>query len=183
MPSFGYDREVMMKRILFNGHRLAVDSQTRSVRLNIYFTTGDGERYVWTPDWQDETRKLFAEVYHTFEEPQSRVEKPVVAGADQVKVEEKVKRDTIDFQTLAYKVGETFKNITTLDQIEKTASDLFDFNPDKHINSNCNNLKSQHIYDWIMTLGKQPKDPEIKSRLLRQFIDGLLPVTCNPAKR
>ena len=165
-----------MKRVFFDGYRSSVDSQARRARFDVYFTSGEGEKYVWTPDWKRGTRQLFLEAYHLIERPQGPVKQPVEAAVVQVTREKKPEGEIIDFGPLAYKVGEMFKNKTTVHQIEQVSSALFDFNAKVHVNANITNIISQSIYDWVMTLGELPINQERKTRLLKQFIGALAPV-------
>jgi len=164
-----------MKRIIFDGYHSSVNSQARHTRINVYFSSGEGEKYVWTPDWKKGTRQLFLEAYHLIGIPQGRVKQTVTPAVVQVERKEKPEGEIIDFGPLAYKIGEMFKNKTSVIQIEQLAAAFFNFKARAHVNVNITNIISQSIYDWVVTLGEQPIDQEKKTRLLKQFVGALAP--------
>jgi hypothetical protein len=171
-----------MKRVFFDSYRSVVNSQARRTGFNVYFTSNEREKFIWTPDWEGETRRLFLEAYNLIQKTQRPVKKAVEKVVVRVAREEKPEGEIIDFGPLAFKVGETLKNKTTEGLIENIASALFNFKVELHTNVNISNIKSQSIYDWVMTLGEQPISQETKIKLLRKFIGALAPLD-SPLKK
>jgi hypothetical protein len=169
-------RGVMMKRIFFNSYRSLVNSEARHNRFDIYFTGGEGDKYVWTPELKGGVKQLFLEIDHLIARPHGLVKKPAQVAVVQVAQKIEPEGEIIDFGTLAYKIGEMLKNKATERQIEIISSALFNFKAEEHVNANIVNIVSQSIYNWVMTLGEQPISQERKSRLLKQFVGALAPL-------
>ena len=79
----------------------------------------------------------------------------------------------INFKLVGVKLGEGLKHVP-LFEIDKIAKAIFDF-PVKSQNSGLSNIRSQHIYDWVVTLGEQSYEEEKKEQLLQDFINELTP--------
>ena len=88
---------------------------------------------------------------------------------------EEAEEEAVDFEPLALKLGEALKSHTTLEQINRVASAVFDFKDSVHSHPSIASIHAQTIYDWIMTLGEQPTSKRKKLKLLREFIGTLAP--------
>ena len=81
----------------------------------------------------------------------------------------------MNFKLIAIKLGEGLKNDTTLNDINRIASAVFDFPLKDYPHENITSSRSQLIYNWVMTLADNPMSDEIKIQLLGDFIKGLTP--------
>lgn len=81
----------------------------------------------------------------------------------------------VNFKKLATKLAQGLINHTTLKEIGRVASFIFNFEVQSHTDTNITSSRAQQIYDWVMTLSEQPIDEETKLDLLNQFIQELAP--------
>jgi len=162
-----------MKRLILDGYR---SSDTR-ITLDVYLKCDDGIQYVWTPDWERETRQLFLEG-HRLEElsrTQSVQMKQPEETPARVPSDREPQKETVNIEVLAFQAGEALRRRASLDKIQNVASRLFAFEIFKHPNSKITDIKSQKIYDCIMTLSEQPYTRERKLVLMKKFIAYLAP--------
>jgi len=81
----------------------------------------------------------------------------------------------INYKLIAMKFGEGLKYGTSINEIERVATAVFDFGSSSHPHENITSSRSQLIYDWVMTLSEQAIDEEKKLLLLQDFINYLTP--------
>jgi len=81
----------------------------------------------------------------------------------------------MNYKLIGIKVGECLKSTTTVDDINRIASAIFDFSLNEYPNSNITSFRSHLIYNWIMTLGHSSNNDEEKKVLLEQFVNELAP--------
>lgn len=81
----------------------------------------------------------------------------------------------INFRLIGVKLGEGLKYRTSINEINRIASAIFDFDVSPHPHESITSVRSQLIYDWVMTLAEQPIDEEKKLQLLQEFINALTP--------
>ena len=74
---------------------------------------------------------------------------------------------------MAIRLGEGLKSQTPVNEINRVASAVFDFDVSPHPHTSITSIRSQTIYDWVMTLSEQPIDKESKLQLLKEFINAL----------
>ena len=174
--------KLIMKRVFLHSYQSSKSIQNGKVRFDVYFNDSDGANYVWTPDWTKETRQFFMEASRLADlgrpqSPKKQRSKVAVAhtkvAVAHVPSEEEGKRGLIDFERLAFGLGEICKSITTLNRINEVASATFDFKAVEHSNPRITQIHSQAIYDWIKTLDEQPLGREMKLKLLREFVGAL----------
>jgi hypothetical protein len=79
----------------------------------------------------------------------------------------------INFKLIATKLGNGLKYITSVNEIDRTARAIFDFEVSEHPLGSITSVRAQSIYDWVMTLAEQPIDEERKLFLLQNFIYAL----------
>lgn len=79
------------------------------------------------------------------------------------------------YKLIAIELGEGLKYSTTINQIERIATSVFDFGCDQYPHESITSSRSQKIYNWIMTLANQPINEEQKKSLLQNFIFSLTP--------
>jgi len=79
----------------------------------------------------------------------------------------------INFRLIGIKLGEGLKYSTSINEINRVASAIFDFDVSSHPHESITSSRSQLIYDWVMTLAEQSIDAEKKLALLRDFINAL----------
>ena len=169
-----------MKRVFLEKYDSSGKFQDGRTRFDIYLYNSDGEKYVWTLDWKKEhTKHLLREASQV-----EKLDSPKVMKNGQIKVAmtvgvEKTEKEEsvqpIDFEPLALRLGEMLKRFTSYAQIERQAEIVFNFASLTHHNPRITNINSQAIYDWVMTLGKQPMGSEAKLKLLRRFVASLAP--------
>jgi hypothetical protein len=171
------NKEADMKRVFLDKYDSTGQLPSGLIRLDVYFHSSDGERYVWTPDWKGVTRQFLEEAYDVekLNVPETKRER---IGVETVEVtvkkgEEKVER--IDMEPIAFRVGELLKRKVSLELINREALSLFDFTSTLHNHPRISNINSQTIYDWVMTLGEQPIGNEKKLELLKKFVRTISP--------
>ena len=81
----------------------------------------------------------------------------------------------INFGLIGIKLGEGLKYDTSINEINRVATAIFDFKISSHPQENITSSRSQLIYDWVMTLAKKSIDEERKLTLLQDFINALTP--------
>ncbi|MGA2297947.1 MAG: toll/interleukin-1 receptor domain-containing protein [FCB group bacterium] len=81
----------------------------------------------------------------------------------------------MNFKLIATQIGETLKNSTTLNQINRMAKSVFDFILKDFQNENITSSRSLLIYSWILTLSEQPITNKQKKVLLIQFLKLITP--------
>ena len=166
-----------MKRLSLDGYRSSSQFPDTRVRLDVYFSSSDGEKYVWTPDWQRETRQLFLEGHRLEELSRTQsvqMKQPEEAPA-RAPSDAEPRKESLNMEVLAFQAGEALMKRASLDKIQSVASSLFDFDICSHPNSKITNVRSQKIYDCIMTLSEQPYTRERKLVLMKKFIAYLAP--------
>ena len=162
-----------MKRVFLDKHDSSGTFQNGRVKLDAYFHSSDGEKYVWTPDWKEATRHFLKEACDV-----GKLAKAEVARGEQIKItemkvtikKEEPKIEHIDFEPIAFRLGELLKRRIAWEETNQKAASLFDFKPVIHSNPKITNINSQTIYDWVLTLGEQPIDSEKKLELLKSFV-------------
>ncbi|MFA4875870.1 MAG: TIGR02391 family protein [Methanoregula sp.] len=87
----------------------------------------------------------------------------------------------MNYKLIATKAGEGLKTVTTVDDINRIASAIFDCTLVKYPNANITSYRSQLIYNWIMTIAKSSYSNERKEQLLDEFITELSPLD-NPIR-
>lgn len=88
-----------------------------------------------------------------------------------------------NLKLLAVQIGDEIKYDTTLNEINRIAEAIFDFECLKFPNESISSQRAQLVYDWIMTLDKQGISDEEKLSLLNDFIVGLAPDEDHPVKK
>lgn len=166
-----------MKRIFFDRYDSSGRFPDRRVKLDVYFCSSDGEQYVWTPDWSKGTRHFFLEAYRIekLNVPKSAERERFKQVAEEVLREEEQEKPEINFKRMAIELGEGLKYQTSLNEIGRMASVVFDFDMSPHPHDSITSTRSQLIYSWVMTLSEQPISEEKKLQLLEQFINLLTP--------
>jgi hypothetical protein len=166
-----------VKRIFFDKYDSSGRFPDGRVKLDVYFHSSDGEKYVWTPEWERGTRHFFLEAYRIekLNRPESAERERFKEIATEVLREEDQDRDHLNFKLMGVKLGEGLKYQTTINEINRMASVVFDFDVSSHPHNSITSSRSQTIYDWIMTLSEQLISEEKKSQLLKKFIEALTP--------
>ncbi|TET40384.1 MAG: hypothetical protein E3J65_01260 [Dehalococcoidia bacterium] len=166
-----------MRRIFFDRYDSSGKFPDGRVKLDVYFKSSDGENYVWTPDWEKGTRHFFLEAYRIekLNRPESPERERFKQVAKEVLDEEEPGKPMINFKFIAIQLGEGLKYQASVNEINRTASAIFDFDASSHPHSSITSIRSQTIYDWVMSLSEQPLSDERKLQLLKNFIDALTP--------
>ena len=79
----------------------------------------------------------------------------------------------VNFRLIGIKLGEGLKYSTSINEINRIASAVFDFEVSSHPHESITSSRSQLIYDWVMSLAEQPIKEEKKLELLQKFINAL----------
>jgi len=166
-----------VKRIFFDKYDSSGKFPDGRVKLDGYFHSNDGEKYVWTPEWEKGTRQFFLEAYRIekLNAPKGSERARFKEIAEEVLHEEEYKEEQINWKLIAIELGEGLKSQTSLNEIGRMASVVFDFDASPHTHPNITSSRSQVVYGWVMTLSEQPISQEKKLRLLTQFIESLTP--------
>ncbi len=80
-----------------------------------------------------------------------------------------------NLRLLAIKMGDELKYDTSVNQINRMADAIFDFECLEFPQDNITSERAQLIYDWVITLDKQEISKEEKLSLLEDFYDELSP--------
>jgi hypothetical protein len=165
-----------MKRIYFKRYDSSGKFPDNRIKLDVHFRSSDDQEYVWTPDWKG-TRQFFIEAYRIeqINVPGSSETVEFKKAASEVVYDEEQKKGNINYKLIALKIGEELKNQTTLNQIGRMASAVFDFDIVPHPHNSITSSRSQEIYSWIMTLSERPVSEQKKVCLLKEFISSLAP--------
>lgn len=83
----------------------------------------------------------------------------------------------VNFKLFAIRLGEKVKYEKSINEINRIANAIFDFDVVEHPNDNITSERAQLIYDWIMTLKEQSIDDQEKLHLLKEFEEELGPNT------
>jgi len=78
-----------------------------------------------------------------------------------------------NFRLIGIKLGEGVKYTTSINEINRIASAIFNFEVSSHPHESITSSRSQLIYDWVMTLAEQPIEEKKKLQLLQEFINAL----------
>ena len=62
----------------------------------------------------------------------------------------------INFRLIGIKLGEGLKYSTSINEINRIASAVFDFEVSSYPHESITSSRSQLIYDWVMSLAEQP---------------------------
>lgn len=81
----------------------------------------------------------------------------------------------VNFKLIGTKLGEGLKYDTSINDINKIAKAIFDFEVRLHP-SDITSSRSQLIYNWVMTVSEQSIDERSKLILLDEFIRNLTPL-------
>ena len=166
-----------MKRIFFDKYDSSGKFPDGRVKLDVYLRSSDGEKYVWTPDWERGTRHFFLEAYRIerLNRPESPERERFKEIATEVLSEEEQEKERINFKLIALELGQGLISQTTVNEIGRMASVVFNFDIVPHPHDSITSTRSQIIYSWVMTLSEQPISEEKKLHLLKQFINLLTP--------
>ncbi len=86
-----------------------------------------------------------------------------------------IARAAINYKLLAVEVGESLKHDTTVNEVERIGSAVFSFSRVSQQSSGITSVRSQCIYDWILSLAAQPISEAEKGNLLRLFVTKIAP--------
>ena len=174
----------MPKRIFFVKYESAGQFPDRRVKLDVHFRDSEGNTYVWTPDWERGTRQLFLEAYQVerLNVPTGPERTRFEQVAQQVVAEDEKSTPEKNFRLIATRLGEALKYETSINQIERVASAIFDFEVSEHPHPAITSSRSQSVYSWVMTLAERRITQWQKLHLLREFICELTPED-SPARR
>jgi hypothetical protein len=163
-----------VRRIFFQKYDSSGKFPDNRIKLDVHFRSSDGQEYVWTPDWKG-TRQFFIEAYHIeqINVPGSSETVEFKKAASKIIYDDEQRKGNINYKLIALKIGEGLKNETTLNEIGRMASAIFDFKITYHPHDSITSSRAQELYSWIMTLSEQPMPEQKRIHLLREFISSL----------
>ncbi len=81
----------------------------------------------------------------------------------------------MNFKLIAIKLGNELKYDTTINDINRIASAIFEFPLKEYPHESITSSRAQLIYNWVMTLADHSMSDEKKLQFLEEFIKGLTP--------
>lgn len=75
----------------------------------------------------------------------------------------------MNFRLIAIQFGDLLKYDTSINEINRIAGAIFSFSCEEFPNESITSVRARQIYNWIMTLGKQPMEQEARSIQLIKF--------------
>ena len=123
-----------MKRIFFDKYDSSGKFPDSRVKLDVHFKDSQGEHYVWTPDWEKGTRHFFLEAYRieSLNIPKSLQKEKFKKVAEEVLYEETKEELKTNYKLLAMKLGQAVIGETTINEINRVASAIFEFHVVEH---------------------------------------------------
>jgi len=131
-------------------------------KFALYFKSNSGMDYVWTPNLQGETLRLFQLI--------SQVK---AINQPPIELEQTSTKHVTDYVSLAIRAANDFHQKTSFAHVNEVAKGLFKFDIGSNLRGTMPDIVSQEIYDWVITLSEQPIDEEEKLRLAKKFIASL----------
>lgn len=80
-----------------------------------------------------------------------------------------------NLKLLAIKIGDEVKYNKSVNEIDRIANAIFDFECLEFPQDNITSVRAKLIYDWVMTLDQQEMPEEEKLSLLEEFVNELVP--------
>jgi len=87
----------------------------------------------------------------------------------------------MNYRFVATEVGDALKYETSVNQIDRLARSLFNFQREDFPHEAITSVRAQTVYDWILSLAKQEMDPKRRDELLLQFCRALTSESSRPA--
>lgn len=81
----------------------------------------------------------------------------------------------MNYRLVAIEVGDLLKYDTSVNQINRTATALFQFQQESFPNDSITSVRAKTIHDWILTLAKQKMEPEQRNEQLIAFCRSIAP--------
>lgn len=81
----------------------------------------------------------------------------------------------MNYKLIATQLGDSLKYAVSLNQINRVAKSIFEFDCKSYPNENMTSSRSQTIYDWVMSLANTQIEENQKKSLLQSFIYNLTP--------
>ncbi|MFN4196460.1 MAG: TIGR02391 family protein, partial [Caldimicrobium sp.] len=81
----------------------------------------------------------------------------------------------MNYKLIAIQVGDLLKYDVSINEINRAADSVFDFEVESFPNENITSARAQTIYDWILTLAKQPINDDKKIDSLKKFLKLITP--------
>jgi hypothetical protein len=147
-----------IQRLQLNKFRQVGTDSSGRPRLEVYFKSSNGKSYVWTPILHEGTLRLFQLACQEKSTKQKSKE-----------VEDENGKQATDYLALAIRIGKALYQKTTINQVRKIAKSIFTFELAPPVHFSMPDIVAQEIYDWIITLSKQPINDEEKLKLIRKF--------------
>lgn len=82
--------------------------------------------------------------------------------------------DASIYKCIAIQVGELIKCDVSINHINCIAKAIFNFNLEHFPNDSITSERAKLIYDWVLSLAKQPMDNNLRLNLLKIFLNGVI---------
>ena len=76
---------------------------------------------------------------------------------------------TVNYQLIAIQIGDLLKWDTSVNEIDRIARAIFNFDASRFPNDSITSVRAQRIYDWIMTLAAKKMNNDERHMLLVRF--------------
>jgi len=83
--------------------------------------------------------------------------------------------NTINYRYIAIQVGDLLKNAKTINDVNRAAQSIFNFQFENFPNDSITSSRAQLIHNWILTLAKQQMNNEERNKKLISFLDLITP--------
>jgi uncharacterized protein (TIGR02391 family) len=81
----------------------------------------------------------------------------------------------MNYRLVANQIGDLLKYDTTINEINRAAQSVFNFSKQSFPNEAITSSRAREFHDWVLTLAKQPLEPNERNNMLLQFITIITP--------
>jgi len=81
----------------------------------------------------------------------------------------------MNYRLIAIQIGDLLKYDTTINDVNRAAQSIFNFQSDHFPNDSITSSRAQLIHDWILTLAKQRMNNDERNKKLISFLDLVAP--------
>lgn len=81
----------------------------------------------------------------------------------------------MNYRMVANQVGDLLKYDTTINEINRAAKSVFNFQQEAFPNDSITSSRTKEVHDWVLTLAKRPMSPQDRNTQLLQFISMITP--------
>src|SRR5579872_3524407 len=81
----------------------------------------------------------------------------------------------MNYRIIANQVGDLLKYDTTINEVNRAAKSIFNFDKEIFPNDSITSSRAKEIHDWVLTLARQSMSNDDRNNLLAQFISLITP--------